>query len=118
MWTLTRHFAFGYLIGGVVVSFFSCVLIGNSQFLLWQLCIGYMMAACFSGLAYAVGLKLARWLRNMDLKLAAISGGACAVMEYLLSTMIQSLNWNRAILFALPIVAALIGQRRGATVKV
>jgi hypothetical protein len=110
MWNLTKHFSFGYLMGGIAASFISCFLMRNSDFAFWQLCAGYMVTACLSGVMFGGASKILGYPQASatDGRLALIAGAGCTVVEFVLSTATHSIEVGRVLLFVLPVGAAVM----------
>jgi len=110
MWNLTKHFSFGYLMGGIAVSFISCFIIRSGDYAFWQLCAGYMVTACLSGVMYGFTSKILGYPQASatDGRLALLSGTGCTVVEFLLTTATHSFEVGRVLLFALPVGAAVM----------
>jgi len=110
MWKLTNHFALGYLMGGIAVSFVDCFLLRNDHFAFWQFCAGYIVTCCLCGVMFGGASKILGYPQASaaDGPLALISGAACTFVAFGVHIGIQSFQVDRIFLFALPIAAAVV----------
>ena len=116
MWNLTKHFAFGSLLGGVVVGLISAYIVHNADAALWQIWAGYIVFGCISGLIYGLGLALLRLTRiraeDSDPRTALIAGAICPVAEYAVTTIANRPDFARTLLVITPLCAALAAHFR------
>ena len=110
MWNLTRHFTLGYLTGGVVVSFVACFLVRSGNYAFWQLCLGYMFTACLTGVMFGGTAKVIGYPQGSATngRFALRSGLCCVFLEFAIATATHSFEVGRALLFVLPIAAAVV----------
>ena len=110
MWNLTKHFAFGYLLGGIAVSFVTSFILHSGDYAFWQLCAGYMVTACLSGVMFGGTAKVIGYPQSssVDGRVALIAGIACTFIEFAITTAVHSFEVGRVLLFALPVGAALV----------
>jgi hypothetical protein len=95
--------------GGLAVSFVSTVLLRNTDYAFWQVCVGYTGFACVTGMIYGGALRVMAYaLRRVpadDARRAFATGAITTAAQYALTTVLGNQS-DRMILIAAPVCAA------------
>jgi hypothetical protein len=116
MFLLANSFALGSLAGGAVVTLLSCFLIRDAEAFFLLVWAGYAVVGCLSAALYAPALKLLafgrREVTSVDRRRAFITAAVCAVGEYLFAVAARTHEYDRVLLFTVPLGAALVDAIR------
>ncbi len=112
MWPLCKRFAMGSLLGGVLASLATIFILGDRTYALWQLCWGYSASSCLAGLLFSGTARLLGQPRGnpskANLRFAWIAGTIATLLQFMGSIMTGSFEVERAFLFGVPPLAALL----------
>jgi hypothetical protein len=111
MFRLANSFALGSLTGGVVVAILSCFVLRDADGWFPLVAAGYAVVGCLWAALYAPVYKFVgagrRELNGDDKRRAFHSGGLCALAQYLIPVAAHTHDYDRILLFILPVCAAL-----------
>jgi hypothetical protein len=116
MFLLANSFALGSLAGGAVVTLLSCFLIRDAEAWFLLVWVGYAVLGCLSAALYAPLLKVVafgrREVTSADGRRAFITAAVCALGEYLFAVAARTHQYDRVLLFTVPLCAALLDAVR------
>ena|ERR1044072_109480 len=113
---LANSYALGSLAGGFIVALLSCFVFHDAEAWFLFVAAGYGVAGCIAGAIYGAVVKVLGFgknkLSNADGLRGFITAVVCTVAQYLLGVVARTYEYDRIMLFAVPLCAALVDAAR------
>jgi hypothetical protein len=113
---LTNSYALGSLAGGLIVGLLSSFLIHDAEAWFLFVAAGYAVAGCIAGAIYGATVKVLGFGRGKissgDAVRGFITATVCTVGQYLIGVVARTHEYDRVMLFAVPLGAALVDTMR------
>src|SRR5947208_13914577 len=107
MLLVANSYALGSLAGGVVVALLSCFVIRDATAWFPLVCAGYSIFGCLSAAIYAPIVKVLgfgrRQVTSAHARRAFRIAAVCAIGEYLFALIARTHDYDRILLFAVPL---------------